>query len=74
MRADKDKAMIFLRLIGKGLQKGGAALLLLFRLRWPLWRARRGNIGIVPALSPRLLPTDGWCDCRAAAWRAGSRR
>ena len=30
MRADKDKAMIFLRLIGKGLQKGGAALLLLF--------------------------------------------
>ncbi len=30
MRADKDKAMRFLRLIGKGLQKGGAAALLLF--------------------------------------------
>lgn len=30
MRADKDKAMRFLRLIGKGLQKGGAALLLFF--------------------------------------------
>ena len=30
MRADKDKAMRFLRLIGKGLQKGGTALLLFF--------------------------------------------
>ena len=30
MRADKDKVMKFFRLIGKGLQKGGAALLLLF--------------------------------------------